>query len=64
MHGYSLAAFAEKRNRNTPKNQGCIAFFGASRATEKKVDGRKIFEVSSQVRASRMNDILTMQQTF
>jgi len=28
----------------------------------KKVDSRKIFEVPSQVRASRMNDILMMQQ--
>jgi hypothetical protein len=31
---------------------------------KKKVDSRKIFEVSSQVRASGMNDILTMQQNI
>jgi len=39
-----------------------MAFFCASRGGKKKVDSRKIFEVSSQIRASGMNDILMMQQ--
>jgi len=31
---------------------------------QKKVDGRKIFEVTSRFRASRMNDIPAMQQNI